>query len=120
MFVNDMNVLISGTIYKSNLTNLMLHAKDAKLDSIHQRYLCELRIRVEDVGTEYLYDVEKNERRQNLNIADLCNGSTTSYDPQDISKMVHEYMSRIQPLAVDPRHCVQITHYIKLKLVELA
>ena len=119
MFVNDLNVLISGTIYKSNLTNLMLHAKDAKLDSIHQRYRCELRIRVEDVGTAYLYDVEKNERRQNLNFKDLCNGTTSSNNPQDISKMVHEYMSRLQPLAVDPRHCVQITYFcfIKLKLL---
>ena len=100
MFVNDMNVLISG-FYESNSTEL-INAKDAKLKGLQKIYLCNLNLIISTSGPNYIYNAKKNERIQKLIVTNLCNGTTSTNSSEEITKFVSDYMSRVKPMAVDP------------------
>ena len=92
-----MKILMTG--YFSSKSNVIL-AKDAKLEEVHNNQ-CSMTLRLKEILHEFEFDIVTNERHYKLRKTNLCDikSSTPADKQEEISQIVQEYFSNIQPLA---------------------
>ena len=94
-----MNILMTGYFSSKSPNANVILAKDAKLEEVHNNQ-CSLLLRLKVILHEFEFDIVTNQRDYKLRKTNLCDIKSSTADKQEeISQIVQEYFSNIQPLA---------------------